>query len=236
MALWDGSLYRATTRSGKVITIDVTLSVNTNLGPNQAIYDVIKFFKRKNVKRVLDFGAGALRHTFPLLEEGFQVCAVDFAEQYAQTETKRVCREKRSEAEDDPNFSALVYPKKFIGDRRSFDAALVCFTFQGMPISHERTKALALIHKKLVDRGYLVWMSRYDAAELPEGHRVLDGHYKTPTGSTNYSFYREWKTEEIHELLRQVGWRRSFHHIRSLGQGRRDQLFVYSKKREETWI
>lgn len=236
MALWDGPLYNLTARSGKSITIDVTLSVNPNLPPNQAIHAVIAFFKRKRVRRVLDFGAGALRHALPVLKAGFEVCAVEFAEQYAAIDSKTICCQRRREAERDPNFSELVYPKQFIRDHRSFDAALLCYTMQGMPVADERVKALSLIHSKLEDPGYLVWMSRYDALEMPDSQRVRDGHYKTPTGCKNHTFYREWKTPEIHELVRHVGWRKSFHHVKSLGQGRRDQLFIYATRTEETWV
>jgi len=237
MALWDGPFYPLITRSGKSITVDVTLSVNVNLGPNQAIAEVIAFFNRRKVKKVLDFGAGALRHSLPLLQAGFEVCAVDFSEQYANTEAKRVCRSKRAEAEAAGNFSAMVYPRQFIDDRRQFDAALLCFTLQGMPIAAERSKAAFLIHKKLKDSGYLVWMSRYgDSGSIADIQRVKDGHFKTPTGTPNYSFYREWRNEEIHAMLGAVGWRRSFHHLRSLGKGGRDQIFVYAKTKEDTWI
>ena len=81
-------LYHLRAKNGKSITVDVTLSVNPALGPNQAITEAIAFFKRKNVKKVLDFGAGALRHTLPLLKEGFQVCAVDFEEQFVNSPSK----------------------------------------------------------------------------------------------------------------------------------------------------
>ncbi len=71
--LWQSPLYTLTAKNGKKVVIDVTSAVSAGLGPNRAINQVIKFFKDKGVKSVVDFGAGALRHTLPLLEAGFTV-------------------------------------------------------------------------------------------------------------------------------------------------------------------
>lgn len=235
MAVWDNSIYHITAENGKKVIIDVTQSVNPALGPNKAIKKVIEFFKRKEVETVLDYGAGALRHTFPLLKAGFQVCAVDFEEQYADTDSKRICKIMKEKAEDDPNFSELVYPRPFIKDNRKFDAALLCYTFQSMPLQKERMHALRLLYKKLKKRSFIIWMSRYgDAKNLPDSRCVEDGYFKSP--KPPHSFYMEIKTEDIHDMFQTVGWRKSFHRLRSLGCGGRDQIFAYSKKKREAWI
>src|SRR5712691_3554537 len=111
MSRWDKSLYHLKTKRGKPVVIDVTMSVNTALGPNLAIGAVIDFFKRENVKTILDFGAGALRHSLPLLQAGFDVCAVDFEEQYLNTPAKKICVSNLKLAEASANFSKLVYPR-----------------------------------------------------------------------------------------------------------------------------
>ena len=235
MPLWEKPLYRLKTKKGKEVVIDVTLSVNPNLGPNKAIEEVMAFFQRSNVSTVLDFGAGALRHTIPLLKKGFKVCAVDFAEQYSTDAAKRVCRERRLLAEANPNFSALVYPCDFVSDSRRFDAALLLYTFHGMPLERERKRVLRLLHKKLHPRSFVVWMSRYDRIKLPKDQQVEDGYYRN-VRTKRHSFYREWKTAEIHKMMAEVGYKMSFHHLRSLGAGGRDQIFVYSKKKNEVWL
>lgn len=216
--IWDTPLYHLTTKTGNEIIIDVTLSVNPALGPNQAIAEVIAFFKRKKVKTVIDFGAGSLRHTIPLLKAGFRVCAVDFEEQYLDCDSKRVCHSNRQMVERNPNFSALVYPRDFTTDDRIFDAALLCYTLQGMPIANERKNVLLLLHKKLSEHSYLAWMSRFgDSKSLPVIQEVEDGHYKYPS-SRHHSFYREYSTDVIHQMMSKIGWRRHFHHVKSLGQ------------------
>ena len=235
MPLWDKPIYNLKTKAGKPVIIDVTLSVNPYLEPNRAITDVINFFERREVSTVIDFGGGALRHTFPLLKRGFQVWAVDFEEQYSSDEAKRICRQKRQKAEAHPNFSKLVYPDDFVKDTQTFDAALLLYTFQGMPLAKERRRVLHLLHKKLKPRSYIVWMSRYDGEKLPNAQKVEDGYYKNPKAK-RHSFYREWKTAEIHKMMVEIGWRKSFHHLKSLGAGGRDQIFVYSRKKKETWI
>jgi len=232
MSRWSKPLYNLTAKNGKNVIIDVTLSVNPALDPNLAIQDVIDFFERKKVKKVIDFGAGALRHSLPLLDAGLEVCAVDFEEQYLDCTSKKVCCEKRQLAEDSPNFSALVYPRDFIQDKRKFHAAMLCYTMQGMPLQSERKFVLRLLHDKLIGGGFIVWMSRWENFKnLPVSQRVEDGIYKNPTSDT-HSFYREFKNETIREMLEKVSWTRKFYYVKSLGRGGKDQIFVYAKKKE----
>src|SRR2546429_616534 len=78
MSIWKKPIYRLTSKRGKDILIDVTSSVSPGLPPNKAVTELVDFFRNKDVQKIVDFGAGALRHTFPLLDTGFQVCAVEF--------------------------------------------------------------------------------------------------------------------------------------------------------------
>lgn len=239
MTIWKKPFYTLTADNGQPVVIDVTLSVNPALGPNKAIYEVIEFFKRKNVKTIVDFGAGALRHTLPLLAAGFQVCAVDFAEQYEQSDSKRVCFQNIQTARNDPNFCTLIYPSAFIDDHRRFDAALLCYTFQGMPIQKERERVLKVLYDKLKKKSYVVWMSRFgDAKSLPSSQAVNGGHFKNPTANT-HSFYKEFPTEQVHEMMDGVSYFKHFHLIQTrppLGKGGKDQLYVYSKTKNDKWV
>src|SRR5437667_10433899 len=101
MAIWQKPLYQLTTKNGKKIVIDVTSSVSPGLPPNKVIDTLIPFFQQKNVERIIDFGAGSLRHTFPLLDAGFQVCAVEFQENF----DRPVCAKALAEAKQHSNFS-----------------------------------------------------------------------------------------------------------------------------------
>ena len=47
--------------------------------PHEDISDVLVFFKKKGIKRVLDLGCGAGRNLVYLLEKGFDVYGIDCA-------------------------------------------------------------------------------------------------------------------------------------------------------------
>lgn len=227
MSIWKKPIYRLKSKRGKEIFVDVTSSVSPGLPPNKAIAGLIEFLRNKDVQRIVDFGAGSLRHTFPLLDAGFQVCAVEFEENFVRP----ICKEALVKASAHPNFSKLIYPKDFIGDRRRFDAALLCYVLQVMPLENERKKVLKHLHKKLADDAYLLYMSRYNQMEgaLPE-HRVEDGYYKYPDRDY-HSFYREFTTEETHETIERFHFKR----VKSLGERGNDQIFLYAKG-SATWI
>jgi hypothetical protein len=95
--LWSKPIYEFS-KGGKKIIIDVTTSVSPGLAPNKVVTDLVPFFERQNVERILDFGAGALRHTFPLLDAGLQVCAVEFEECFARP----ICSKALADARKDP--------------------------------------------------------------------------------------------------------------------------------------
>ncbi len=226
--LWNSPIYKLKAKSGKMITIDVTTSAAPSSPPNKLIKDeLIPLFKKRDVQRVLDFGGGALRHTLPLLKAGFEVCVVEFEEAFARDAAGRA----RAKAEKNANFSALVWPREFLKDRRKFDAALLSFVLQTMPIKSERNKVLKELAKKLRGDAYLFYMSRYgqDTKE-DRKHRVKDGFYRWPERTT-HSFYAEFKTEDTHKWLAKCGFER----IKSLGARGTDQAFLYTCGKG-TWI
>jgi SAM-dependent methyltransferase len=226
--LWNSPLYKLTTPDRRSIVVDVTSSVSAGLPPNEILREsVIPLFRAGRVQRVVDFGAGSLRHAFPLLKAGFQVCAVEFEEQFV----RETCAKARKRAERNHNFSTLIWPKDFKDDNRKFDAALLCYVLQTMPCPEERKVALKLLFKKLKDDSYLLWMSRYGQLQnVPSCQKVSDGYYQRPERD-HKSFVREFTTEETHEMMESFGFRR----LRSLGKRGTDQIFLYGKG-SATWI
>jgi hypothetical protein len=222
--MWHKPFYTLRSHSGKNVAIDVTSSVSAGLPPNKAIAGVTAdFFAKKKVRRIVDFGAGALRHVLPLLDAGFEVCAVEFEEQFHRPS----CSEALALAKASPNFSALIWPKDFKNDNRRFDAALLCYVLQTMPLPEERNHVLKLIYKKLRDDSYLLWMSRYNQLDdVTRSQRVSDGYYKN-LKRQYHSFYREFKTEETHAMMDA----RKFRRIKSLSERGTDQIFLYGKGR-----
>ena len=219
---WSSPLYSLTARNRKKITVDVTSSVSAGLPPNKILAEtVVPFFSRKRVDRVVDFGAGALRHCFPLLRAGIQVCAVEFEEQFSRPS----CSAARKKAERSGNFSTLIWPKDFRDDNRRFDAALLCYVLQTMPIPDERDLVMKLLRKKLTGNSYLLWMSRFGQIQnVPKDQEVGDGYFMSPDHELK-SFVREFTTEETHKMMESFGFRR----IRSLGERGTDQIFLYGR-------
>jgi SAM-dependent methyltransferase len=225
---WESPIYRYKNPKGEEVWIDVTTSISPGLPPKKVIGEtMIPFFEECGVASVLDFGAGALRHTFPLLEAGFEVCAVEFEEAF----NRPVCRDALAQAQTYPNFCALIWPKEFLQDKRKFDAAMLNYVIQVMPEPKERKSVLKAIYKKLRRNAYLFYMSRYGQMENAiKGHRVSDGYYMWPARHY-HSFYREFATDATHAMMADVGLKR----IRSLSERGTDQVFVYAKGKG-TWI
>ena len=148
MPLWKDPVYRMRAKSGKYISIDVTKSCSPGLNPNQSIEELAAFFKSKEVVSILDFGAGALRHSLPLLEHGFHVYAVEYEEQFKRPS----CAQAFAIAKKNPNFTSLIYPKQFRSFRKKFDAAMLSFVIPTMPRPVERRKLLNLIKRKMKKR------------------------------------------------------------------------------------
>lgn len=226
--MWNSPLYPLRDSSGKNVIIDVTSSVQPGLPPNDAINEFVSFLrKKKSVERIVDFGAGALRHTFPLLDAGFQVCAVEFQEQFVRPG----CAEARTRAVRNGNFSTIIWPKEFKRDKRRFGAAMLCYVLQTMPIPKERALVLHLLSKKLYDDSYLLWMSRFGQMDdASRSNKVSDGIYRWKERE-HQTFYREFTAEETHELFERSGFRR----IKSLGVRGTEQIYVYARG-DAAWI
>lgn len=220
---WKSPIYILGTRFGKRIEIDVTTSISAALPPHKVIQDeVIPYLKRRgNVRRILDFGAGGLRHTIPLLKAGFEVCAVEFEDAFRRP----VCSKALKRVRRNPNFSELIWPRDFMRDRRKFHAALLSFVLQTMPIHSERKQVLKYIYKKLSRDGCLIYLSRYgQITKNMKKYRIKDGYYMWPKRA-RHSFYREFTTEETHRLMGSF----KFHRLRNLSERGTEQVFVYGK-------
>ena len=226
--MWETPVYKLKAKNGKYIFIDVTASCAPGLKPNKVIKEVARFFKENKLEKILDFGAGSLRHTRPLLRRGFQVCAVDFKEQFQ----KPSCKKAYKLAKRSPNFSALIFPDEFIKDKHKFDAAILSFVVPTMPIPEERKELLRLINDKLKKKSLVFWMSQFGKYRKvqKEANKVNDGWYLNPKRK-NHSFYTEFSNETIDKMLEKI----DFERIRSPSERGNDQFRLYSKKGIIKW-
>jgi SAM-dependent methyltransferase len=216
---WKSPLYSYDAGS---LIVDVTSSISSGLPPHRCIKSrfmaVLDDLPRQ---RVLDFGAGALRHTLPLLRHQYEVCAVEFEEAFVRAEAA----DARGRAENSSNFSTLMWPKSFKKDRRRFDAALLTYVLQVMPEKKERDAVVEAISHKLTDSGCLLYMSRTGQITPEMKSRPLnDGYWMWP-GRQRHSFYREFSTEETHELFARHGLKREA----SWSEGGKEQVLLYRK-------
>jgi hypothetical protein len=222
---WVSPVYRLRAYSGKRIDIDVTTSVAPGIPPHKVLREhVIPYFKRKKVDRVLDFGAGALRHTIPMLSAGFEVCAVEYEEVFKRPAAARALEL----AKNHKDFLGLLQPKDFIKNRCKFDAAILSFVLQVMPIAKERRAVLKYIYKKLrADAAYLLYMSRFgQMSDAEKKYKVNDGYYRWPDRKL-HSFYTEFRTAATHGFFKKVRFRR----LKSLSARGTEQVILYGKSR-----
>ena len=217
---WKEPFYHLSTSSGKEIVIDVTTSISAGLKANRLIENELPTFLRaRGIEKVVDFGAGALRHTLPLIKRGFSVCAVEFEEVFKRPK----CAEYRLKAEKNPNFSALIWPNAFLDDGRKYSCALLIYVLQTMPIPAERLLVLKELSKKLTKDAYILYLSRFgEVTDEDKRHRVSDGYYRWPDRD-EHSFYTEFSTEATHEMFK----RHSFSRLKSYPVG--GQAFLYGR-------
>ena len=80
---FENPYYSGKTGAGDTIRIDVTNSISAGLEGSSGLVDAVtNWMDERGLTTILDFGAGALRHTIPLLEAGFQVTAVEYREAF----------------------------------------------------------------------------------------------------------------------------------------------------------
>ncbi len=223
---WHRPIYHLRNAAGKEIVIDVTTSVSPGLPPNHVLVNrIIPRLKKEEVTKVLDFGAGSLRHTLPLLEHGFEVGAVDFQEDFA----RNVCSSALSHVLSNPRFALLEWPNIHLGNRDifrgKFDAGLLIYVLQTIPKPEDRHEVLRYFRMKIKKNGLLFYCSRVNQLNGDVvHHRISDGYYMYPKRA-HHSFYREFTPSETHKLMEQY----DFHLCGGFTERGTDQMFLYIK-------
>lgn len=229
--MWESSIYKLNQPVGtdedghwvyKQIVIDVTRSAPSFAAPGKALTSALDATLNAAgigpADTILDFGAGKLRNTLYLLERGYRVCAVEFADQFTQSKPARE-NLARARTEFAGSFSTLLYPADFIASDRRFKLVLLINVINIMPVSPERLLVLQACHGKLDHGGFLLWYTQRGDAHyeerLKQQYRIGDGVY-VGRHAKYKTFYREYTVDEIDALLAQAG-------------------FKYDRKVEATW-
>lgn len=219
--MWETPIYRFNQEAGtdadgnlvyKQVVIDVTRSAPTFATPGKALAGALDAAVAATgvgpSDTILDFGAGKLRNTIYLLEQGHRVCAVEFAHQF---ESSQPARENlaRAESEFAKRFSRLVYPDSFEASELRFKLILLINVINIMPVAAERDYVLTLCNQRLAEDGRLLWYTQRGdqnyQERLNDRFRLGDGVY---VGRTTYhkTFYREFEVKEIDGLLHRAGF------------------------------
>lgn len=226
--MWESPIYKFNQEAGtdadgnlvyKQVVIDVTRSAPSFDTPKEvlaaALDEAVRVTGVGPEDIILDFGAGKLRNTIYLLEKGYRVCAVEFAQLFEQRQRpagrKDIAREhlERAENEFADRFSKLVYPHDFEPAKRHFKLILLVNVMNTMPVPGERDFVLTLCNERLVDDGRLFWYTqrgdKHYKDRLNDRFQLGDGVY---VGRTTYhkTFYREYEVKEIDDLLRLAGF------------------------------
>jgi len=139
MNIWRTPLYIFRKKDGfkdREILVDVTWSskpTRPEMAPSLATA-LRKSFDHlgKQPLKILDFGAGNLRHSVPLLELGHHVTAVDYQDLFDKP-SDLVKKNLAKARTYDKRFGQLVYPSDFVAFNGQFDLVLLINVLNIMP-------------------------------------------------------------------------------------------------------
>ena len=196
---WKDPYYHYTLPKRK-ITVDVTGSAPNFEKRVPGLPDVVAEFRDRDVSTILDFGAGNLRNTLYLLNEGFKVWAVEFKETF-----ERPLGQKRlKEAQKHDDFFFVEYPEQFLKFKKKLDAALVINVVNIVPEEADRKKILKECARRLKPAGLLLLMTQHGEPNYQPAFtkrlRVCDGWgYRLHT--KYQTFNKEYSIPKLKELV-----------------------------------
>lgn len=184
-----------------IFTVDVTKSSPSRLKAIRIMDELIVDLNNMKAKRILDFGAGKLRNTIPLLKEGFQVYACEYQRQFEHysksIEMLEATRKYR-------NFKTLIYPHEFRSSTVEFDAILLIYVMNIIPDPDHRKLILESCAQRLKQNGRLLWVTPgYDThmnRRCIDKYEYEDGHILNVRG-THQTFYAEFRVVQIDDMV-----------------------------------
>ena len=156
-----------------------------------------RFFEKKGVRKVLDYGAGTLRNAGFLAQRGFTVYAADVPEQ-----VQRILRMAASST-----LAGVVSTEELEYASLAADLVLSTYVLNIIPDGTEKWRYLKNVTLNLREGGYLLIEARCRREDAACGSGC-SFHDKCPSCVKTYSH------EELDRLLSPFGFRRLSHYYR----------------------
>lgn len=213
MNIWRTPLYIFRKREGfndREILVDVTWSskpTRPEMAP--ALANALrKTFDHlgKQPLNILDFGAGNLRHSVPLLALEHLVTAVDYQDLFDKP-SDLVKKNLQKALTYGKRFGKLVYPSGFVTIKRRFDLVLLINVINIMPEPLERLFVIEHCGNKLQKNGHLLWFCQHgDSVQIAAASDVVTDGGCT-TGKGRKTFYKDYNDKEhIIRLMKVMGF------------------------------
>jgi hypothetical protein len=189
------------------ILVDVTWSskpTRAQMSPalEKSLRATIKHLGKQKLK-ILDFGAGKLRHTIPLLEKGHSVDAVDYRSLYEKP-SHEIKKNLEKVSGFKNKFSQLIYPADFAKSTDQYELILMANVLNIMPEPLERYFVLQKCNQYLSNGGHLLWFCQHgdvDQLNSIKNLKITDGGCTSKKGRK--TFYKDYRSREL--ILRMMG-------------------------------
>lgn len=230
--LWSTPIYRFRLLSDpnnessdlKEVVLDVTGSAPSMMEPSGELKSILlEIFSSSdygNISSVLEFGAAKLRNIPFILGQGKAACAVEF-EELMENEKTKMNVDKCNQFGD--RFERVIFPNPFIQHRKKFDLIVLMNVIPVMPVPAERLYLLDLLHSKVNDDKYLLWIAQkegeYKKDRMSGKYPCGDGIWMMKKNRFK-TFYRYHSVEEVIEIMSVYG----FEKVKRFNKGGSDAL------------
>ena len=217
--VWQSPIYifRKKENFGKTkeILLDVTWSAKPTrpeIAPSlenalsQTLEKISGKSNNENIK-ILDFGAGKLRHSVFLLEQGYSVTAVDYKNLFINP-TQQIQGYIDRAKKFTNTFHQIIYPSQLIANTNKHDLAILVNVLGIMPEPIERLFVLDQCHKNLKENGHILLFNQHgdkDQIQAVSELRITDGGCTSRKGRK--TFYKDFNTQsELIDLFSLAGF------------------------------
>ncbi len=234
--IWDSPLTIYQKKEGLNNTREILLDVAWSAKPTRpemapslatSLRQTFSHIRGKGPFKILDFGAGKLRHTVILLKGGHNVTAVEYPEIF-HNPSPTVKKFMQQAIKYKGRYGKVTYPNELISLNKTYDLIMLVNVIDIIPEPFERLFVLDQCNKKLEKNKYLLWFTQYGDID----QRKVVSDFITDGGCTikqsRKTFYTEFDKDTIDLLLSLMGFKKE---SIKLGSGS-NQAWLYKKINE----